>query len=504
MLRTSPRKTTNKYSSAQNSPERVMRRLIRKRLLDKVRNAAIEKNPANANNKKQGKQQSKRNEKEVPKRGVANNIKGKKVASTSKVGRGKPKRDDDSEGTPEGNKEDAEEDDEDYEYHEEEAEEDSEAEDEDEYERGRVEAVVDGAIVDSSSNEEEEEEDDDDDPIMVMDREQYGHTGNVKKRKQRPGERDDWARSRAPGHTVGVPRTSNQPTGHTVGGGANVPTGHTVGRDAALSDHHLDGIVQVRGMSKTESMRNRQKHVADRVRAFVKASVFRRIKFINSDIMFQKAFKLVIDQEAVPPHQRGQFQMLYESVFNESLNTKRSSCEQAGGKIVRESIAIFKDQGEEEFFTIDELCKLRRATTERERKAFFWFFGTYLECVCGRRSWGKQKQYELVSKATEEGGRGKLVTKSDEAFALLLFDNYIEKWKKLTTMDVSDEGQEKQGRQRGKYTGKKVDIASMEGGAVTELLASTSCTTWLLKTGRAHKRRQWKQSCLHFVEKKWE
>ncbi len=29
---------------------------------------------------------------------------------------------------------------------------------------------------------------------MVMDREQYGHTGNVKKRKPRPGERDCWAR----------------------------------------------------------------------------------------------------------------------------------------------------------------------------------------------------------------------------------------------------------------------------------------------------------------------
>ena len=180
---------------------------------------------------------------------------GKKVASTSNVGRGKPKRDNDSEGTPEGNKEDAEEDNEDYEYHEEEAEDDLEAEDKDKYERRRVEAVVDGAIVDLSSNKEEEEENINN-PIMVMDREQYGHTGNVKKRKQRPGERDDWARSRAPGHTVGVPRTSNQPTGHTVGGGANVPTGHTVGRDAALSDHHLDGIVQVRGMSKTESMRN--------------------------------------------------------------------------------------------------------------------------------------------------------------------------------------------------------------------------------------------------------
>jgi hypothetical protein len=58
----------------------------------------------NAINKKQGKQQSKRNEKEVPaKRGVANNIKGKRVASKSKVGGRKPKRDNNSEGTPEGN-----------------------------------------------------------------------------------------------------------------------------------------------------------------------------------------------------------------------------------------------------------------------------------------------------------------------------------------------------------------------------------------------------------------
>jgi hypothetical protein len=165
--------------------------------------------------------------------------------------------------------------------------------------------------------------------------------------------------------------------------------------------------------------------------------------FINSDTMFQKAFKLVIDQEAVPPHQQGQFQMLYKSVFNKSLNTKRrSSCKQAdGNKIVGESIVIFKDQGEEEFFTINEQCKLRRATTKRERKAFFWFFGSDVEYVYGRRCWGKQKQYKMVSKATEESGRGKLVTKSDEAFALLLFDNYIEKWKNLTTTDASDEGQ---------------------------------------------------------------
>jgi hypothetical protein len=55
MLQTSPRKTANKYASTQSSPERVRRKLIvRKRLLEKVCNAAVEKNLANANDKKQG------------------------------------------------------------------------------------------------------------------------------------------------------------------------------------------------------------------------------------------------------------------------------------------------------------------------------------------------------------------------------------------------------------------------------------------------------------------
>ena len=209
-------------------------------------------------------------------------------------------------------------------------------------------------------------------------------------------------------------------------------------------------------------MQNRQKHVADRVRTFVKTEVFRRIKFINSDTMFEQAIKLVMDRENVPDQQQGQFQMQYESVFNEALNTKRSSCEQSGGKIVRQSIAEFAESGED-FFTVDEFSTLRRAKTDRERKAFFWFFGTFLECVCGRRYWGKQKYHELISKATEKGGRGKVVTKSDEAFALLLFDNYIEKWTNpIATTDQNDaagaddqQGRRKQPRQRGRYTAKK-------------------------------------------------
>jgi hypothetical protein len=75
----------------------------------------------------------------------------------------------------------------------------------------------------------------------------------------------------------------------------------------------------------------------------------------------------------------------------------------------------------------------------------------------------------VVSEAIEKGGRAKMVTKSDEAFALLIFENYIDKWATSTPdgsehderipgggePEVSVHGKRKQPRLRGKYTHKK-------------------------------------------------
>ena len=162
--------------------------------------------------------------------------------------------------------------------------------------------------------------------------------------------------------------------GHTASAIQTVATVSRAPTSAASSNLGLDGeTLHIRGMSRSQSIKNRQKHVTDRVRIFVKSDIFRKIKFINSDASFQKAINLVMDHENVPEEQRGRFQMLYESVFNEALNTKRSSCEQSGGKIVRSTIAKLELPGEA-VFTMNELTKLRRATTERELQAFYWFF----------------------------------------------------------------------------------------------------------------------------------
>ena len=61
--------------------------------------------------------------------------------------------------------------------------------------------------------------------------------------------------------------------------------------------------------------------------------------------------------------------------------------------------------------------------SEEDLEAFVWFFGSFMECVSGKRTCGKKKYREEVSKAQVKGVGEiiMLVTVCDEAFALLLY-----------------------------------------------------------------------------------
>jgi hypothetical protein len=78
----------------------------------------------------------------------------------------------------------------------------------------------------------------------------------------------------------------------------------------------------------------REAHVTSHTRAYVKNQLFRLIKFVNSNSMIQRAMSLVMDFENVPRGHCLNFHMLYESLYNKALNSKRSSCEQAARKIM--------------------------------------------------------------------------------------------------------------------------------------------------------------------------
>lgn len=125
---------------------------------------------------------------------------------------------------------------------------------------------------------------------------------------------------------------------------------------------------KVRGLSSKESSQMRQKHVAHRTRLFVlNNDLFRKIKFVNNDQIFQMAIDHLMNHESIPDGKHVKIQMLYESAFNKELNAKRSKCEQAGGHIVRKKIAEMKENGEE-FVTIEQICTLQSYSNERNRK----------------------------------------------------------------------------------------------------------------------------------------
>jgi hypothetical protein len=109
-------------------------------------------------------------------------------------------------------------------------------------------------------------------------------------------------------------------TGHTAGAAVR-PANRNVGvvesslsnqerREGASIMLDLDRVIPIRGMSKSESLRIQQKHVANRIRVFVKTDIFRQIKFIKSNAMFQKAITLVMDHENVPHNRRRQYQSI--------------------------------------------------------------------------------------------------------------------------------------------------------------------------------------------------
>jgi hypothetical protein len=108
------------------------------------------------------------------------------------------------------------------------------------------------------------------------------------------------------------------------------------------------------------------------------------------------------------------------------------------------------------FFTLKEIQAMRTASTPREKCAYYWFMENFIDCVVGKVQCRKSKYLATVSNS--------IITISDEAFALLLFENYEEKWHaqhqhRRNRKQLTD----KMPRMHGKYTCKTVGQAEFGG-----------------------------------------
>ena len=112
---------------------------------------------------------------------------------------------------------------------------------------------------------------------------------------------------------------------------------------------------------------------------------------------------------------------------------------------------------------METLLKLRKSKTNYEAEAFEWFFSEFLECVCGKRVWGLQKYQQHISTTRDRDTGNMIVTISDEAFALLLIDNYRDKW--ISKFEASRRGELHRPGEKipGKYTNSKLGNTEYAG-----------------------------------------
>jgi hypothetical protein len=81
----------------------------------------------------------------------------------------------------------------------------------------------------------------------------------------------------------------------------------------------------------------------ERIQVVVKGMIFRKMKFITSEAMFNRAMKIVLETE--DPDDEDEFVRIYKTCVVGCINGKRSTCEQAGGRIVKE-LLVRKNYGE--------------------------------------------------------------------------------------------------------------------------------------------------------------
>jgi hypothetical protein len=134
--------------------------------------------------------------------------------------------------------------------------------------------------------------------------------------------------------------------------------------------------------------------------------------------------------ESKKPAYPAKFVRLYKTCVLGSLNSKRSSCQQAASDCVKALLKAKSHENEVEPppYSVDMLCKLCQSQTPEDKKAFLWFTDSLLECVCKKIAGGAKKKYQSRISDVKYDYTNKSVTISDEAFALLLYKNYINKW----------------------------------------------------------------------------
>ena len=173
---------------------------------------------------------------------------------------------------------------------------------------------------------------------------------------------------------VALPRGNGLPTTHEM-----MAAWELVQQQQEHAQHNEDNYGDNNGRTNAAGKRAlsyrvakqlQKKHVNTRIQGLVKTVIFRKCKFVTSEAHYNRVMAVVIDSEK--PDDPGKFVRLYKTCVLGSLNSKRSSCQQAAADCVK-ALLKEKQHGSEVDpppYSVGMLCKLRQSQTPEEKEAF--------------------------------------------------------------------------------------------------------------------------------------
>jgi hypothetical protein len=128
-----------------------------------------------------------------------------------------------------------------------------------------------------------------------------------------------------------------------------------------------------------------QKHIVDRIAVVVKGPIFRKMKIIPIEKkMLEDAMKIIVEVE--DPDDADDFVRIYKTCLISGINTKRSTCEQMGQRMVKKLLSRKGYTTQVDLnppYSLETLVKLRQGITDEKKEACLWFIGDFIANIVG-------------------------------------------------------------------------------------------------------------------------
>ena len=276
---------------------------------------------------------------------------------------------------------------------------------------------------------------------------------------------------------------------------------------AALNQKYQRKLRQLTGKRKRIVPNDQNKELMDLIENHCKGFLFSKCKFVNSDDQEENLARLVLRYGNIPKEHRkdkDQFIRAYSAHMRKCIFERRSY-------VQTELRKVFLNSNKKKIFhpfpTVEALkkCLTRDINTDEEYEIFVFYCEELLGKVVGASEWtSKIRCFTTISDAIRPDTDVPLISPGDEAFAVLLVDNCLDRWTEDAKREagLSNEPKQKKKNVDGKYTTSSAGQVAFGGWNPKGLQLFNDLTDLSVKARETDQCKRVESKCLQIMRAK--